>query len=186
MVQWTKYIHKSRSTIIPSVITNIKTTQVSNGYTFSGHGVYPCLLNLISFILWFKLWNPGVLCLLKWYPLQWVRLIRQVIVIWGFFPRLTKRQAKWRTIWRESSSVLVVIRMLGVFLVTFMLRRHGIVMFSGARISGLGDNDDQAIHVNQGVATFAHLCETGGLNLETALVVSNEQINFVYTCLYIN
>lgn len=60
------------------------------------------------------------------------------------------------------------------------------VMFSGARIGGLGNNDDQAIRVNQGVATFAYLCETGGLNLETALAVSNEQINFVYTCLYIN
>lgn len=49
------------------------------------------------------------------------------------------------------------------------------VIFSNARIGGLGDNDDQAIRVNQGVATFAHLYETGGLNLETALANASKK-----------
>lgn len=31
------------------------------------------------------------------------------------------------------------------------------------------------IRVNQGVATFAHLCETGGLNLENALVDASKR-----------
>lgn len=49
------------------------------------------------------------------------------------------------------------------------------VIFSDARIGGRGDNDDQAIRVNQSVATFAHLCEMRGLNLKTALADASKR-----------
>lgn len=49
------------------------------------------------------------------------------------------------------------------------------VMFLDARVGGLGDNDDQAICLNQGMVTYAHLCETEGLNLETALADASKR-----------
>lgn len=49
------------------------------------------------------------------------------------------------------------------------------VMFLDARVGGLGDNDDQAICVNQGMVTYVHLCETEGLNLETALADASKR-----------
>lgn len=45
-----------------------------------------------------------------------------------------------------------------------------VLLFSGARIGGMIDNNDMAIRANQGVAAFARLCETGGLDMSTALV----------------
>jgi len=43
------------------------------------------------------------------------------------------------------------------------------MLFSKARIGGLINNDDNVIRVNQGVAAFSRLCETGGMDMNAAL-----------------
>lgn len=49
------------------------------------------------------------------------------------------------------------------------------LLFSDARIGGITDNDNAVIRVNQGVATFANLCEIGGIDLNVAMAEASKK-----------